>query len=74
MNILDALEDCKQKKLLSNKNKLKPCTRCGSLDYEVRFAMNKDGRDCYPYFCIVCNTRSPIVESKAVAKILGFKV
>jgi hypothetical protein len=40
----------------------------------VKWAINKDGRDCYPYFCVVCNNRSPIVESKAYAEsVLGFK-
>jgi len=58
----------------NNKDKLKPCARCGNHNYEVRWAINKDGRDCYPYFCVVCNNRSPIVESKAYAESeLGFK-
>jgi hypothetical protein len=71
MNILEELEALKQRPLLTNESKLKPCTRCGNHNYEVKFAMNKDGRECYPYFCVICNTRSPIVESKAVAATLG---
>jgi hypothetical protein len=58
---------------MSNYSKLKPCSHCGQHDFEVRLSVNRDGRSCFPYFCKVCNNRSPIVESKLVAFSMGFQ-
>jgi hypothetical protein len=62
-----------KKPAVSNEEKLKPCSNCQSLSFEVRFAINKDGKDCYPYFCTICNNRSPILVGKEYAYSLGFK-
>lgn len=58
---------------MNNYEKLKPCSHCGKHDFEVRYAVNRDGKSCFPYFCKVCNSRAPIVETKACAISLGFK-
>lgn len=68
MDILNALKTMPR----NNKHLLKPCSQCGCMDFEVRYFINKDGKDCYPYFCTNCDNRSPIVESKVNAKKLGF--
>lgn len=66
-DILNALEQSKQNKLVENKNKLKPCTHCGCAEFEIRKSTNSNGMECYPYFCYACGNRSPIVEKKAIA-------
>ncbi len=72
MNIVDALQQSKQKQFYENKNKLKPCTHCGENNWVIRKAINKNDMECYPYFCIDCGFRSPICEKKSIAlKILG---
>jgi hypothetical protein len=74
MSLLTDLENQKAVSPPGNAGMLKPCSRCGQLDYEVRFAINKDGKPCYPYFCKVCNARGPIIASKEFAKSLGFSL
>jgi hypothetical protein len=70
MDIVEALEKSIG---VNNYHKLKPCTRCKRHNFELRYAINKDGKECYPYFCVICNARSPILESRAYAKTQGFK-
>ena len=50
----------------NNRHLLKPCSQCGCVEFEIKHAINKNGLDCYPYFCIACGNRSPIVEKKIV--------
>jgi hypothetical protein len=74
MTILEDLEKQTEIKPTGNAGMLKPCSRCGHKEFEVKFCINKDGKTCYPYFCKKCNNRSPIIETKDYAKSLGFFV
>jgi hypothetical protein len=71
MSIFEDLAKQKNIKPTGNADKLKPCSRCGNNNFEVRFTINKDGNTCFPYFCKTCNNRSPIIESKEFAALLG---
>ena len=52
----------------TNEHLLKPCSQCSGTAFEIHETINADGRNCYPYFCVLCGNRSPIVESKLNAE------
>lgn len=56
----------------TNEHLLKECSQCMCEVYELREVKNKDGRIVYPYFCLDCGNRSPIVEKAETAKQLGY--
>ena len=58
----------------TNKHLLQACTTCGNKDeWIILETTNLNHHIVYPYYCLNCWKRSPIVEKKSIAQEVGYE-